>query len=467
MFISGNFRGNPDKCDLAGNTCLHHAAATNMLHCGTFLVNFGTNLWTLNNDFHKALDVAAIAENEAIVTYLDTCCSRQSQRNPKTVRKLKEKAHLQALKRCKKAQKMQRKFHKKQAKVQRKLGVIGEEGSVVDGGGVGPSTSVSAPASFYWGTTRSRKSTQSQMFSETKQYSDHFNTMNVKTRKFVIGPVVKKMKRKNNTSSLSKNSDFVVTETITDGTKTVRSLVGIKRDQHVLYTGRNASTENGGKSKESPDVFAGSMRMRGFYNKDDDVISRSVSEPDFVVGQGNHGEEEDEADGASIFYRPGMGEIAFLKRHNASMQEIIEENNNKPTKNGNHQKNKRKTYDTGSIGTCRSLVGRMHQLSIEEEVLEENEATRSDDVTAADVSLECDDVNSLECFLVANKMSEYFELFQDEDVSLVSLMLLNDDDLAGMGLKLGPRRRLLDAVARRQEALDANTNLPLLEETWL
>ena len=64
-------------------------------------------------------------------------------------------------------------------------------------------------------------------------------------------------------------------------------------------------------------------------------------------------------------------------------------------------------------------------------------------------------------------MSEYFELFQDEDVSLVSLMLLNDDDLAGMGLKLGPRRRLLDAIARRQEALDTNTNLPLLDETWL
>ena len=43
--------GHPDKGDLLGNTCLHHAVIHGHLTCVSFLVTFGANIWALDNDF--------------------------------------------------------------------------------------------------------------------------------------------------------------------------------------------------------------------------------------------------------------------------------------------------------------------------------------------------------------------------------------------------------------------------------
>ena len=43
--------GNPDKADLLGNTCLHHAVIHGHLTCVSFLVTFGANIWAMDNDF--------------------------------------------------------------------------------------------------------------------------------------------------------------------------------------------------------------------------------------------------------------------------------------------------------------------------------------------------------------------------------------------------------------------------------
>ena len=47
------------------------------MHCVSFLVNFGVNIWALDNDFHSAMDLAAINNKEEIVRYLDQQASHQ------------------------------------------------------------------------------------------------------------------------------------------------------------------------------------------------------------------------------------------------------------------------------------------------------------------------------------------------------------------------------------------------------
>ncbi|CAJ0958685.1 unnamed protein product [Ranitomeya imitator] len=53
------YGGDPDKCDIWGNTPLHLSAANGHLNCLSFLVSFGANIWCLDNDYHTPLDMAA------------------------------------------------------------------------------------------------------------------------------------------------------------------------------------------------------------------------------------------------------------------------------------------------------------------------------------------------------------------------------------------------------------------------
>uniref|UniRef100_A0A4W5JPM4 USH1 protein network component sans n=1 Tax=Hucho hucho TaxID=62062 RepID=A0A4W5JPM4_9TELE len=106
-------RGNPDKCDIWGNTPLHLAAANGHHNCLSFLVSFGANVWCLDNDYHTPLDMAATKSHMDCVRYLDSIAAKQSALNPKLVGKLKERAFREAERRIKECVKLQRKHHKR------------------------------------------------------------------------------------------------------------------------------------------------------------------------------------------------------------------------------------------------------------------------------------------------------------------------------------------------------------------
>ncbi|KAG8188284.1 hypothetical protein JTE90_012117 [Oedothorax gibbosus] len=116
--------GDPDKCDHYGNTCLHCASGNGHTDCVSFLVNFGVNLWALDNDFHSAKDVAVLNRRDDCLRLLDHAQSKHALVNKKLVQRLKEKSVYDAEKRVKNYRKLQQKAAKRAEKEEkeRRLG---------------------------------------------------------------------------------------------------------------------------------------------------------------------------------------------------------------------------------------------------------------------------------------------------------------------------------------------------------
>lgn len=69
-------------------------------------------------------------------------------------------------------------------------------------------------------------------------------------------------------------------------------------------------------------------------------------------------------------------------------------------------------------------------------------------------SLEYEESTPLQLFLVSNGLGEYTDKFVAEKVDLESLLILTDEDLIGLGLPMGPRRKLMLAIKNRKKALE-------------
>lgn len=116
--------GEPERCTADGSSALHLAAARNHLNCVSFLVNFGVNLWALDNELRTAKDVAALASDRVggdSLDYLDCAMAKQSAINTRSVQKLKERAKLGAEKRLKSVRKAQLKAIKQAERDERFL----------------------------------------------------------------------------------------------------------------------------------------------------------------------------------------------------------------------------------------------------------------------------------------------------------------------------------------------------------
>jgi hypothetical protein len=60
----------------------------------------------------------------------------------------------------------------------------------------------------------------------------------------------------------------------------------------------------------------------------------------------------------------------------------------------------------------------------------------------------------MQLFLMSAGLSEYVSCFASEQIDLQALMLLTEDDLKSLGLGMGPRKKLLKAIADRKAALE-------------
>ncbi|GFO02382.1 usher syndrome type-1g protein, partial [Plakobranchus ocellatus] len=59
--------GDVDKSDYLGQTALHHAATRGHMGVVSYLVNYGCNVFAVDNDLHSALELAALHDRQDIV----------------------------------------------------------------------------------------------------------------------------------------------------------------------------------------------------------------------------------------------------------------------------------------------------------------------------------------------------------------------------------------------------------------
>ncbi|XP_037008814.2 ankyrin repeat and SAM domain-containing protein 4B [Artibeus jamaicensis] len=112
-------RGDPNRCDIWGNTPLHFAASNGHAHCVSFLINLGANIFALDNDLQSPLDAAASREQNECVSLLDEAATAQNIMNPKKVTKLKEQSQKNARRQIKECERLQEKHENKMARTYR------------------------------------------------------------------------------------------------------------------------------------------------------------------------------------------------------------------------------------------------------------------------------------------------------------------------------------------------------------
>ena len=421
------------------------------MNCVSFLVSFGTNLWALDNDFHTALDVAALNEHNEIVTYLDNVIARQSGLNVKLVKKMKERAVLEAHKRVRKYDKMQEKAQKKAEKEEKRLAKDRQRMSV--DGNLTASTSTNSTSAG--GTVRSSVSSKysvrskSSFSSQPKPYSEHFRNGSNYGKKFTVGGVARKVTKKKKTD-VNSSRDFKIGEIEQNGRRTVKSLAGLKRDSQVLFIGNGYSHKT-----KALDTVSDSHSIGR--------VSRAFSEPDFTYSNGfNDHTDSSSIDHPSLFERPGFGNVAFFNRRNTSgaLQSLPRDSDSGQDEPHSDQSEGSKSAEqlqregsiTDSIGTVGSLAARMQALPWNQEDVEN--LSEDEDVESS----------QLELFLAANNLAEFLLLLTREKIDLEALVLCSDADLKELGLPLGPRRKMLDAITRRSQILSQPS---VMEQTFL
>lgn len=372
------YRGDPNRSDIWGNTPLHHAAANGHMHILSFLVNFGANLFAMDNEFHTAMDVAASRDRMDCVRFLDAAASQQTIQNPKKVAHLKKEAMKEAEKRVKLCEKVKKRHQSKMDKMYRGAG---STGSVSE---------ASMASSLSNGGTIS---------SVSEQYSKLTAADKSGNRKATLkGTLQKKL-----------------------GIKEKGTLQRPGGDGNVIFRKQDSV------SSEKPEFL-------DVFNEQDE----NMLDEEGVTGFEDDDDDDKEEPGhvkQSIFNRPGLGGLIFMKKMGVDSEDVPSGNNE-------------------SLGYL-----------VQNELFEADEdAAGFGETGDADLPWEQEDLgldddedeetSPLEAFLSAISLPEFAIAFSREHLDLEALMLCSDEDLKGIRIQLGPRKKILEAVARRKNVFE-------------
>ncbi|XP_015608076.1 Usher syndrome type-1G protein homolog [Cephus cinctus] len=421
--------GDPDKTDYFGNTGLHLAAARGHEFCVKFLVKFGCNIWSLDIDRHSARELAAINGREKILQFLDLAQADQELNNRKKTRMLREKAEKDAEKRLKEYIKRQRVAEVRAEKEQKKL-----------------------------------------LKDRAKLDVDYMNETNILPHRPSILTLKGKVKpsptfsdivgTKRQGSAVSRKAqarkaldDFKVVEIEDDGKKSVRSLTGLRRDSEVMYVGTyETHAQQIGKRGRISDVWGTLNKAQSTpdllgdrdFDNDDRHSQETMSD---VVEETVLLQEP-----ASIFNRPGFGSVAFRRSitntlDNLPVTQVEVHQHTGSTRvngsvNGSINGHRNIHNEDISIGSAGSLARR--QSIWDDDLISEEE---EEDVV--------EEWSPLQRFLVANNLSSIQPTLEAEQIDLEALMMLTESDIAALKLPLGPRRKLVNAIANRKRVLEA------------
>ncbi|XP_072098228.1 pre-mRNA splicing regulator USH1G [Mobula birostris] len=415
--------GDPDKCDIWGNTPLHLAAANGHLDILSFLISFGANIWCLDNDYHTPLDMAAMKNHMECIRYLDSIAAKQTTLYPKVVSKMKQKAFRDAERHIKECAKLQKRHQQRMEKRYKKE---------VDRADTVSFSSISS----------SSVGSQLQRLSLTTAVPYSQATINATTKGKT--KIQKKLERKKQV-----DGSFKIYE---DGRKSIRSLSGLQLSNDVMFMRQGSH----GRAKERTrcnvrDMFA--------TESEEDALSHAASDPGLQVDAAGS-EVSTDSGHESLFNRPGLGTMVFRRNyvsgglfglgHGGGEAEGM---NGARTSGGKlHNQLYRSISMDDSIGSACSL-----QEGSAGELLWEDVDLSPDD----DLELE---TSPLETFLASLCIFEFVPIFKKEKIDLEALTLCSDEDLKSIKIPLGPRKKILEGIERRQQALQQSARL---EDTCL
>lgn len=187
-------------------------------------------------------------------------------------------------------------------------------------------------------------------------------------------------------------------------------------------------------SKKAENGTAEKPELEDVFNEQDE------NEEDENGIEGFEDEEEDDADQAnkeSLFKRPGLGNMVFRK--NFSMEMGVEPDE----------------FPVGDAEDLGFLV-RKEVFEAEEEGLDDQSYEDSQlPWNQEEIGLDEDEETSpLHSFLTSVNLLDFAPVFTREKLDLEALMLCSDDDLKSIRIQLGPRKKILEAAARRKAALE-------------
>ncbi|XP_062579982.1 pre-mRNA splicing regulator USH1G-like [Saccostrea cucullata] len=421
--------GDPDKCDLQGFTALHHAAKNDHLNTVSFLVNFGCNLWALDNERNSAMDIAMDEGKVDIIAFLDDAQSKQQQKNPKVVQHMREKATRDVEQNIKRMERRQREAAKYAEKEQRR---IQEE---LSPGFKPPSKNPIKTLTMRLKPKRKGPAIPNgnTTFSQIAQPSRRG-----------VGGAQKRIMQHQSSQNTGTVSDFKTSENI-DGKRTMRSLAGtagVRKGSDIMYVTNRENDPSARKPLSN--VFPGMNGVSSYGSKsksESDLLDSGVDSNDSIG-------YEDEEEKPGMFSRPQFGKISFLRNigvtgtlnamGRSASADFLDNQGFDDELNG--LKSNRESGSSDSLG--------------KNDVTEAgpNVPWNPDEVCSDDEE-EDTQFSNLIRFLASCELSHYTYVFTDQDVDLQSLMTLAEDDLEKLGLKLGPRRKLQAAIKIRKERL--------------
>lgn len=143
-------------------------------------------------------------------------------------------------------------------------------------------------------------------------------------------------------------------------------------------------------------------------------------------------DEEGAGQVSSIFARPGLGKMVFRRSFSMEM-----EPEDLPS------------GDTEDLGFL--IRQEVFESVVEGEVFEEDsELPWNEEEIGLD---EEDETSHLDSFLASISLVDFAPVFTREQLDLEALMLCSDNDLKSIRIQLGPRKKILEAAARRKAVL--------------
>ena len=388
--------------------------------CAMFLVHYGVNLWTLNNQLMSAYDVAAASNYVSLTRLLDAAASRAFVDDWHGVKKL-----------CRRAAKSARRRFRVQTRSTGSVDVYVDgrlqttSGSVDNCSGSTVRDGTSVPGSSVF--VQSPRLVNGRLFPPSTDTQGHATSTRGSCRRRRFWPISTQRTRRrvdggsDELSGVAAAARQLLLMSVDDDSLYLEAKSRVAREQLRLSTAADSSCATTGDDNG----FTPSGVDSQFYCRDDTSAGR-LSE--VVNDRARTGLELPQSVSSSLSCAPST--------HNPA----------------GHVNGTTVTDRTSASSELYSVpadcIERRH--AVYQPRHGSRSARRLSSSKSARLRQTSVDDGRLRQWLVNNGLSDYWSLLATEKVDLDTLTLLRDEDLRQLGVPLGPRRRLQRAVSQLQ-----------------